>query len=150
MKQLADFSTYRTGILQARAYRNLRNFMSKTLKSYELTTTQWSILGVICEETKNGGIRVSNLARMLDVEPSFVTNMIKQLIKNGYAEHAYDEDDGRVRLIIGTSKAQLKMIKIEEHMRKEMRVWLGDVKDEDLVGYITVIQQISKKSDKYT
>jgi len=150
MKQLSDFSTYETGILQARAYRNLRHFIARTLKDYELTSTQWSILGVICEETKNGGIRVSNLAKMLDVEASFVTNMIKQLIKSGYAEHTYDEDDGRVRLIIGTDKAQLKAAEIERHMRKEMHIWLKDVDDKELGHYINVLGKISKKIDRDT
>ena len=147
MKQLSDFSTYRTGILQARAYRNLRHFMVQTLKHHDLTSTEWSVLGVVTDETRNGGIRVSSLAKMLDVETSFITNMVKKLIKNGYIEHAYDEDDGRVRLLVGTDKAQLKVVEIERFMRKEMKVWLSDVSTRELITYIAVLNKISRKTD---
>lgn len=147
MNQLSDFSTYRTGILQAKAYRNLRHFMVRTLKDHNLTSAEWSILGVISEMVENGGIRVSDLAKMLDVETSFVTNMVKKLMKQGYAEYEYDEDDGRVRLVVATEKAQNKVVEIELHMRKEMRLWLEDVGDKELIQYISVLNKISKKTD---
>ncbi len=150
MKPISEFSTYRTGILQAKAYRNLKNFMYRTLKKHDLTSTQWSILGVISDETKNGGIRVSDLADMLDVKRSFITNMVKKLIENGYAEHAYDEDDGRVRLVIATDKAHLKVVEIERYMRKEMREWLSDIEHQDLVRYIMVLDKISLKNNTHS
>jgi DNA-binding MarR family transcriptional regulator len=148
MNQLSDFSTYRTGILQARAYRNLRGFMVRTLKDHDLTSTEWSLLGVVSDETKNGGIRVSDLAHLLDVETSFVTNMVKKLINKGYFEYGYDEDDGRVKLVLGTNKCHLKVVEIEKHMRKEMREWLSEVKPKELVHYINVLNKISHLTDK--
>ncbi len=146
MQQISDFSTYRTGILQARAYRNLRFFMSRTLKSYELSSVEWSLLGVVSEETKNGGIRVGDLAKLLDVEPSFITNTTKKLMKNGYVKYGYDEDDGRVRLLMGTDSGHLKVIEIEQSLRKEMRQWLGNVEMDELVIYIRVLNKIAGKS----
>lgn len=148
MQQISDFSTYRTGILQARAYRNLRGFMARTLKGHDLSSTEWSLLGVVSDETKNGGIRVSDLAKMLDVETSFITNMVKKLIKKGYFEYGYDEDDGRVRLVLGTDKCHLKVVEIEREMRQEMRQWLADVNIKELIQYINVLQKISRLTDK--
>lgn len=142
---LSDFSTYHTGILQARAYRNLRYFMVQTLSKYQLTSAEWSLLGIIHEETKNGGIRVSDLANLLDVQKSFVTNMVRKLIAEGYAKHQFDEDDGRVRLIIGTDKAHLKVVEIESFMRQQMRNWLGEIDPEDLLVYIKVLKHLSVK-----
>lgn len=147
MNKISDFSTYRTGILQARAYRNLRVFMMNTLKHHNLTSTEWSLLGVVSDETKNGGIRVSDLAKLLDVETSFITNLSKKLMKQGYIEHTYDEDDGRVRLLVGTDKAHLKVVEIERFLRNEMRAWLGDIKPNQLVQYIQVLDKISRKTD---
>jgi DNA-binding MarR family transcriptional regulator len=122
--------------------------MVRTLKDHDLSSTEWSLLGVISDETKNGGIRVSDLASLLDVETSFITNMVKKLIKNDYVEYGYDEDDGRVRLIKGTDKCHLKVVEIENDMRSEMRQWLGDVKPTELLQYITVLGKISKKTIK--
>ncbi len=121
--------------------------MVRTLKNHDLTSAEWSLLGLVSDETKNGGIRVSDLARMLDVEVSFVTTMVKKLIKKGYFEHAYDEDDGRVRLILGTDKCHLKVVEIERHMRQEMKLWLKDIKPKELVHYINVLEKISKLTD---
>ncbi len=122
--------------------------MARTLKDHDLTSSEWSLLGVISDETKNGGIRVSHLARMLDVETSFITNMVKKLIKNGYVVYGYDEDDGRVRFVNGTDKCHLKVVEIESLMRKEMREWLGDVTPAELLQYIAVLEKISHKTDK--
>ena len=143
MKQISNFSTYRTGIIQARAYRNLRNFMADKLKEHNLTSTEWSIMGVVSDETKNGGIRVGDLAALLDVEAPFITKSVKKLMKRGYFEYGYDEDDGRVRLVLGTDKCHLKVVEIERYLRKEMRSWLSGVGLRELVGYIKVLRKIS-------
>lgn len=148
MKQISDFSTYRTGILQARAYRNLRFFMVQTLKKHNLSSVDWSMLGVVSDETRNGGIRVSDLAKLLDVKTSFATNTLKKLKLQGYIEYAYDQDDGRVRLAIGTNKAHLKVVEIERHLRKEMKAWLSDIQPHELMQYIMVLEKISRKTDK--
>ena len=148
MKQLSDFSTYRTGVLQASAYRNLREFMARTLDPHNISSAEWSILGIVHEETKNGGIRVSQLAETLDVQTSFVTNMVRKLQKQGYVKHTFDEDDGRVRLIVGTTKAHLKVIEIESTMRKDMKSWLGFIEPQDLITYIKVLEQVANNPHK--
>jgi DNA-binding MarR family transcriptional regulator len=148
MKNLSEFSTYRTGVLQATAYRNLRDFMAITLGPHSITSEEWSILGIVHEETKNGGIRVSALADILDVQTSFITNMVNKLQKQGYVLHKFDEDDARVRLIVGTDKAHLKVVEIESTLRKDMRMWLDDIDSEDVVTYIKVLTHIAGNSLK--
>ena len=141
---MTDFSTYHTGVLQASAYRNLRDFMAITLDPHDISCAEWSILGIVHEETKNGGIRVSTLAGILDVQISFVTNMVNRLQKQGYVEHKFDEDDARVRLIVGTGKAHLKVVEVESTLRRDMRIWLKDIDSSDFITYIKVLSQISK------
>lgn len=148
MKQLSEFSTYRTGILQATAYRNLREFMAKTLDPHGITCAEWSILGIVHEESKNGGIRVSLLAELLNVQTSFVTNMVRKLQKQGFVKHTFDDDDGRVRLIIGTDSGHLKVIEIESTLRRDMKDWLVDIKPQDLITYIYVLKKIADNSLK--
>lgn len=146
MNTLADFSTYRTGILQAKAYRNLRHFMHRTLKKHALSSTEWSILGVVSDETRNGGVRVGEVAAMLDVEPSFITNTVKKLSQQGYITFAKHEDDGRVKILLGTDRAHLTVVEIERYLRQEMRKWMSDIPPEQLIQYINVLEKISQKS----
>lgn len=144
MKNISDFTTYNTGILQARAYRNLRHFMAQTLRKHDLTSTEWSLIGVVSDKTADGGIRVSDLATLLDVEKSFITNSVKKLMKKGYFEYGYLEDDGRVRLVLGTALCHAKVAEVERLMRMEMKVWLGEVRPGELVRYINVLQKIAQ------
>ncbi len=117
--------------------------MLRTLKPYGLTSSEWSILGIAHEESKNGGIRVSDLAIVLDVQTSYVTNMVRRLQHAGYLELRFDEDDGRVRLIEATPKAHLLVIEIERELRKAMRQWLSEVEIHDLMIYVKVLNQIA-------
>ncbi len=143
MNKLSEFSTYRTGVLQATGYRNLREFMAITLDPHNISSTEWSILGIVHEETVNGGVRVSELANILDVQTSFITNMVAKLQKQGYVKHKFDDDDGRVRLIVATEKAHLKVIEIESTMRQDMKKWLSNIEPNDLLIYIKVLNQIA-------
>jgi DNA-binding MarR family transcriptional regulator len=142
---LQDFSTYRTAALQATAYRKLREFMSNTLTPHGLSCAEWSILGIVHEESKNGGVRVGQLAELLDVQISFVTNMTRRLQSIGYVSHRFDDDDGRVRLIVCSDKGHLKAIKIEAELRAGMRAWLNGIDQQDLLAYIKVLGYISNK-----
>lgn len=122
--------------------------MHMTLSVHDITSAEWSILGIVHEETKNGGIRVSALAEILGVHTSFVTNMVNKLQKQGYVKHKFDDDDGRVRLIVATDIAHLKVIEIESTMRQDMKKWLKDINSQDLLTYIKVLNFIALKHVK--
>lgn len=148
MFKLSELATYQTGIYQARAYRNLRHFMEYQLKPYGLSSSEWSILGVVYDNTKeNGcGVRVSALAEIIDVEVSFITNMIKKLKRLNLVTHNYDEDDGRSRFIVTTNAGVTMVEEIELSIRREMKKWLGDIDSKDLVVYIHILNKLADKS----
>ena len=86
---LSEFTTYQAGVLQARAYRNLREFMSSELKQYKYTMMEWALVGLVYDYTADGGARVSQLAKLLDVGTSLVTNMLNVLESRGLIERRF-------------------------------------------------------------
>ena len=70
--------TYRAGLLQARAYRKLTVFLSAKLKEWDVSLPEWALLGLLYEAN---GMRLQEVADMLDVEPPFATRLASTLQK---------------------------------------------------------------------
>jgi DNA-binding MarR family transcriptional regulator len=142
---LSEFTTYQAGVLQARAYRNLREFMASELKQYGYTMMEWSLVGLVYDYTAEGGARVSQLAKLLDVETSLVTNMLNVLEGKGLIERIVDEKDKRARRVISTRKSEADVKKIEKVLRKDMKTWMGVVSPRQLLGYVKTLQKLAQK-----
>ena len=142
---LSEFTTYQAGVLQARAYRNLREFMVAELKEYNYTMMEWALIGLVYDYTAEGGARVSQLAKLLDVETSLVTNMLNVLEGRELIERIVDENDRRARRVVSTRKSEADVKKIEKILRKSMRDWLGDVSPRQLLGYVRTLQKLANK-----
>ena len=142
---LSEFTTYQAGVLQARAYRNLREFMASELKQYGYTMMEWSLVGLVYDYTAEGGARVSQLAKLLDVETSLVTNMLNVLEGKGLIERIVDEKDKRARRELSTHKSEADVKKIEKVLRKDMKTWMGVVSPRQLLGYVKTLQKLAQK-----
>ena len=146
MKKLSNFTTYQAGLLQARAYRTLKEFMVTKLRKYNLTMMKWAILGHVYDSQLEG-VKVSELAKIIDVEISFITNMINQLEASKLVVRKHDRADKRVRRIIVTPKAKKLVEEVESDLRTEMRGWLSNINTPALLGYVMVLNKIVQKSN---
>lgn len=142
---LGDFTTYQAGVLQARAYRNLREFMTSHLKEHEYTMMEWALVGLVYDYTSEGGARVGQLATILDVEISLITNMLNVLERRDLIKRIVDSSDKRARRIVTTRKAEADVKKIEKKMRTEMKKWLGNVSTRQLFSYVRTLQKLATK-----
>ena len=142
---LSNFTTYQVGVLQSRAYRNLREFMAQHLDAYDYTMMEWALIGLVYDYTSDGGARVSQLAVLMDVEVSLITNMLNALEQRKLIERVIDPTDKRARRIITTRKAENDVKRIEKMMRKQMKIWLGNVHDQQLRSYVKILQNLATK-----
>ncbi len=140
---LHNFTTYQAGVLQARAYRNLREFMTTHLKEHNYTMMEWALVGLVYDYTSEGGARVGQLATILDVEISLVTNMLNTLEGRELISRIIDPTDKRARRVVTTRKAEADVKKIEKKLRIEMRKWLGNVSGRELQGYVRTLQSLA-------
>ena len=140
---LHNFTTYQAGVLQARAYRNLREFMSIHLKEHNNTMMEWALVGLVYDYTSDGGARVGQLANIINVEISLVTNMLNNLEARDLITRIIDPADRRARRVVTTRKAEADVKKIEKKLGIEMRKWLGNVSVRELQGYVKTLQNLA-------
>ena len=132
-------TTYRVGLLQAKAYRLLKQRTALILKKSKLSTIEWAFLGLIADKKS---LRAREAALELGVKPPFITEITTTLIKRGLITVTQDADDGRVRPISLTPSGAAFVEKTEAHVRSEIRPLLSGIALKDLLGYLTVLEKL--------
>ncbi|MGL9621611.1 MarR family transcriptional regulator [Bradyrhizobium sp. U531] len=79
----------------------LRQFRGDVLG---ITGPRWMILMALTELDREGGVPVNVVAKLMHVEPSFVTSQSKLLEKNGFLRRKPCARDGRVAKMSLTDK----------------------------------------------
>lgn len=143
-----DFSqlpTYQVTVFQSRAHRAIRMRIENSLRQYNLTMMQWSILGYV-NEAGSVGIRISDLARKLDTSLAFITNSVNTLEAKGVVHRVGYEADNRAKLVRVTSGYKAKVKAIESDLHSSINDWFyKNIKEEDLAIYLSVLKQIAQR-----
>ncbi|PSO43411.1 hypothetical protein BRC19_00525 [Candidatus Saccharibacteria bacterium QS_5_54_17] len=145
MMKPMNLTTYRAGLLQARAYRRLKAFMTEQLESYNVTMMQWTLLGHIHDYSQQEGIRTSTLAGIFDVQTSLMTNMVNDLQKQKLVYRSIDPDDSRARRIRLTDEGIEFVDEVEQKIRAAMKEWLGDINRKHLQHYLYVTRVLAEE-----
>ncbi len=139
-------TTYRIGLLQAKAYRVLKQHTAKALEPLDISTIEWAFLGLLTETP--AGIRAAVAAEELGVEAPFVSALLKKLEKKQLIDAAEDTTDSRAKLLRLTKKGEAFVASTEQHLRAAMRPLVAGVSLSDLLAYISVLEAISKHREK--
>lgn len=139
-----QLTTYQGVILQARAFRAIRTFMIETLKDYNLTLTEWLMIGVVVDAGREG-VRISDLAENLGVEMPVITNLVKRAEASGWVTHAVDKNDKRAKRIYSTTSSRQKACNIEGELQRATGAWLKDLDASKLEGYMTTVGTLAVK-----
>lgn len=139
-----QITTYQMMIAQAKAYRKVRAFMDVTLNPYNLTITEWLIIGVAIDAGPTG-IRISELAKSLGVEMPVITNLVQKATQAGWLRRIEDQEDKRARRVVMTHAGLDKACDIEGELKKATAPWLKDIEKDSVKGYYEVITVLSNK-----
>lgn len=139
-------TTYESGLLQAKAYRLLKNYTSAILAPYNLTTAEWALLGHLYD---TGELKLREIASLLSVEAPLVTNMVDQLEKNGYAKRINHPTDRRARYVTLTDKGRKSIPEIEKVVKKAVKKMLKGVSILDLLAYMRVVRHIVENTEAH-
>ena len=77
----------------AELYRLLRVYADKEASRFGITRAQWAVLAKV---ERSEGMKQSELAELLEVQPITLTRLIDRLCDNGWIERRGDETDRRV------------------------------------------------------
>lgn len=140
----AQLTTYQAVIAQAKAFRALRAFMGQVLKNYDLTVTEWLIIGTVIDYGPQGA-RVTELANTLGVEMPVVTNLVHKAMASGWVKSIADTADKRAKRIVATNKGMEDACDIEGELTKRTRIWLSTLDEQTLQEYFTVVSTLAEK-----
>jgi MarR family transcriptional regulator for hemolysin len=74
-------------------FRLIRVYADKEAARYGITRAQW---GVLAKVERSEGMKQTELAELLEVQPITLTRLIDKLCDNGWIERRSDENDRRV------------------------------------------------------
>lgn len=138
-------STYSAGLLQTRAYRELKVWTGKSLKESGISTADWALLGLLFE-TKSG-MRPSELATSLGVEAPFITERVRVLSKKNFIYAQPDSRDSRVKYLALTDSGIQFITKTETRLRNEIKPLFKDISVNELSIYLMVLEKIVENAD---
>lgn len=141
IQRTIQLATYEAGMLQAAAYRNLSTFLTKALKSSNITISEWSLLGVLATV---GQTRPSDIAAAMDVKTPMATRLIQSLVEKGLVLEHKVSSDQRGKLIGLTADGKELLEKEELVVRSAMYEYMSGVSREDLMGYLKVMEYLAK------
>ena len=83
--------------------RMLRTYADQAARRFGMTRAQWALLRQL---EANEGLKQSELAGLLDLQPITVTRLVDRLCASGLIERRADPDDRRVKRLFLTPAAQ--------------------------------------------
>lgn len=138
MKSYQHYSTYQIGIIKARAHRTFSDVLAKSLVTYDLTVTEWTVLGVINDRP---GVTFVEIAELLNTKASHPTQVVTGLQQRKLITRKVSKEDGRVKRLTLTPKGKELVRRAEPEVRRDVRTFLGDVPRDQLQTYFEVLQR---------
>lgn len=134
--------TYEAGLIQSQAFRAMSNFMSSYLEKYDLSLPEWKLLGHL---TEVGEMSPSQIARLLSVKAPIGSRLLKSLEAKSLLIRKSDRQDSR-RVYVSPTLAGRRLVKrIEPDLRRELKLFLNDVRRQELAVYLMVLTKLAKK-----
>jgi MarR family transcriptional regulator for hemolysin len=134
--------------------RMLRTYADQRARQFGMTRAQWAVLARL---EHNEGLKQSELAEMLDLQPITLTRLVDRLCANGLIERRADPDDRRVKRLYLTEQARPLMDRLADLGQDLMGSVLGglDIKTiERMIGELGQVKDnlktaiANKASDK--
>ncbi|MES2225636.1 MAG: MarR family transcriptional regulator [Patescibacteria group bacterium] len=138
-------TTYRVGLLQARAFRVLKARTDEVLAPMGITSAHWALLGLLFEKDS---MRMTEVALELGVEAPFVTTLISSLSKLKLVDTEPDPADSRAKRVFLTETGKAFVPKTEAHVRTAMRGLVAGTTVGDLASYLGVLEAIIANSEE--
>jgi DNA-binding MarR family transcriptional regulator len=135
-------TTYNAGMLQSQAFRALSNFMTDRLTRYDLSLSEWKLLGHL-RDVDN--MTPSEIAELLSVKLPISSRLLKSLESKGLLKRTQNKKDSRIVHARLTEKGQRLTGEVEQYLRKNMQLFLGDIKRDELETYLKVMAKIANK-----
>lgn len=120
----------------------MTNFMNNYLKLYDLSLSEWKVLGSLYER---GELTPSDIGEMLGIKLPIATRLINHMEAKKLLKRSSGQPDKR-KIEVQISPSGKRLAKQLEHsLRHEMRQFLGDISHKELETYLLVLNKLAAK-----
>ena len=122
-------------------HRLVRAYADRQAARYGMTRAQWAVLAKV---ERYEGLKQSELAEMMDMQPITLTRLIDKLCDNGWIERRGDDKDRRVNRLYLRKAARPLLLKLAE-LRSELTATAVDgINPADEQRLLTQLEQIKE------
>jgi DNA-binding MarR family transcriptional regulator len=82
---------------------------------------------------------VNQIAERLDISPAFASNLVKDLVKSGYAARGRDATDQRVTLVSATDEGRRLLAKIDEDVQFHVDYFTSQLTREEKESALSIL-----------
>ncbi len=108
--------------------RMLRTFADQEVRRFGMTRAQWAVMSRL---ERSEGLKQSELAELLDLQPITLTRLIDRLCENGMIERRADPKDRRAKRLFLTPAARPLMDRLDTLGEELMATVLGGIAPAD-------------------
>lgn len=137
---LAEFADRLNEILPV-IFREYARQHAKVFSRIKLTHQQFVILHYLNRE---GGTKMSDLARMMSVTTAAMTGLVTRLVRDGYVVRENDPKDRRVIMIAMTQKGSRVAQHMDEQGRKTIMDIYGRITQKEREEYLRILSHLKE------
>src|SRR6202035_18998 len=123
----------------------IRYFWAKTLG---ISGPQWMILMALADLDQGGGVPVKVVAKMLHVDPSFVTTQSKLLEKKGFLRRKTSTEDARIVKMSLTDKTYKHLSSLDSQREALNEFIFAELKDKQISELTETLQTLQNRLQK--
>jgi MarR family transcriptional regulator, transcriptional regulator for hemolysin len=109
--------------------RLIRTYADQKARLYGMTRAQWAVL---LQLERREGLKQSELAEALDIQPITLTRLVDRLCRNGLIERRADPNDRRAKQLYLTAAARPLIDRILDHVEDLAETILDGIEPKDI------------------
>ena len=111
----------------------------------KITLPQLLILELL---SRQGASKMTDLAKYMQVTTAASTGIVERLVRQGYVQRAYDQNDRRiVRIKLNTKGTEL-LKKISQQRAQSVTKIFSQISEDDRAEYLRILMQVKDILDK--
>lgn len=122
-------------------HRLVRAYADKQAARFGMTRAQWAVLAKV---ERSEGLKQSELADMMDMQPITLTRLIDKLCDNGWIERRGDETDRRVNRLYLRKAARPLLLKLADLRSELTATALAGINPADAQRLLGQLEQIKE------
>ena len=146
IKKYSEHEKFLKGIeLLYFAYRDFTSWPDDMLKTYDFGRAHHRVLHFV---GRNGGLKVAELLKLLNITKQSLSRVLSSLVKKGYIRQDIGKKDRRERLLYLTAQGQDLLDNITEHQKEHMLKAFEKAGDNSVEGFWKVLSALISEENR--